>query len=174
MALTSRVKLSQSEVSQTFDLSEVYGREPTTQEISNFIDLAKERIIERSQSGVDVNGNEFKRYTEDYADQKGVPRGDVDMTLFGDMLLSIDGEPTGNGVKIMIDGDEAPKAYGHMTGFKGHPTIPNGKYTRKFFGLTRDEAEAIANAVQESRASFFEDLDIGAIVRAIGLVADGS
>jgi phage gpG-like protein len=171
LAIAGKIKLSKSEVSQSFNLDEIYGREPTSQEAQNFIELAKERIIERSQSGVDLNNEKFKRYSEDYADFKGVSRSDVDMTLFGDMLLSVNGDATRNGVRISISGDEASKAFGHMTGFRGHPTIKNGP-KREFFGLTNDEAELIAEAVQEQTTSFFDQIDIASIVRNIGLVVD--
>ena len=165
-------KLSQSEIYQEIDLGDLLGRTPTRDEAQAFAQEAIERIIERSQSGVDVNGRQFKEYTKEYAEEKGVSRGDVDMTLFGDMLLSIDSRISGDRVRIEIPSGEAPKAYGHISGFKGHPTIPQGKYKRDFFGLTKDEAEQIAESVRDE--SFQEDtFNISDILSRIGLVADG-
>ena len=167
-----KVKLSKSEVSQTFDLSEIYGRKPTRDEAFNFIESAKERIIERSQSNEDVNGNSFTIYSKDYAEFKGVGRSDVDMTLFGDMLEAIDGQFAGPNVTLEITGAEATKAYAHMTGYKGHPTIKNGP-KREFFGLTDSEAEAIALSVERTveRVAPKED-NIDEILRNIGLEFD--
>lgn len=165
-------KLSQSEIYQEINLGDLLGRTPTRDEARAFAQEAIERIIERSQSGQDINGKQFKEYTKDYAEEKGVSRGDVDMTLFGDMLLSIDSRISGDRVRIEIPSSETPKAYGHISGFKGHPTIPQGKYKRDFFGLTRDEAEQIAEFVKDE--SFTEDrFNIADILSAIGLVADG-
>lgn len=166
-----RRKLSQSEIFQEIDLGDLLGRTPTQDEARAFAQEAIERIIERSQSGIDRNGNRFRSYTEDYADEKGVSRSDVDMTLLGDMLLSIGSSVNGDRVKIEIPASEAPKAYGHITGFKGHPTIPQGKYKRDFFGLTRDEAEQIADSIKDQ--SFQEEtLDVFDILSRIGLVAE--
>jgi hypothetical protein len=59
--------------------------------------------------------------------------------LSGDMLGSIDFDDSDNEIKIAIAGDQSLKAYGHMTGFEGHPTIPQNKYKREFFGITERE-----------------------------------
>ena len=177
MSSVSKVDKSQSEISQEIDLAEIFGRSPTTLERDRFLQEAVERIIERTQSGKDVKGKDFKSYTKDYAELKGVSRGDVDLTLFGDMLLAIDGESDGDRVRLRIDGEEAAKAYGHVTGFKGHPTIPSGKYKRDFFGLTNEEAETIAESVRDERADVAREqlsaaspsLNITEILRNIGL-----
>jgi hypothetical protein len=145
----SRINLSQEKVSQKVNLEELLGRVPTPTERNAFIEAAKELIIERTQSNSDINGRSFKDYTENYARIKGVSQGSVDLTLFGDMLLSIKGASTADKIDLFIDGDEAKKAYGHMTGFKGHPTIPQGRYKRRFFGLKEDEAANIAEAIKE-------------------------
>lgn len=164
-------KLSQSEIYQEINLGDLLGRTPTRDEAQAFAQEAIERIIERSQSGTDVNGKQFKEYTKEYAEEKGVSRGDVDMTLFGDMLLSIDSRISGDRIRIEIPSSESAKAYGHITGFKGHPTIPQGKYKRDFFGLSRNEAEQIAESVKDQ--SFTPDeLNISDILSRIGLLAE--
>jgi hypothetical protein len=164
-------KLSQSEIYQEINLGDLLGRTPTRDEAQAFAQEAIERIIERSQSGTDVNGKQFKQYTKEYAEEKGVSRGDVDMTLLGDMLLSIDSRISGDRIRIEIPSSESAKAYGHITGFKGHPTIPQGKYKRDFFGLSRNEAEQIAESVKDQ--SFAPDeLNISDILSKIGLLAE--
>lgn len=176
----SRVSKSQQKIAQKIDLEDILGREPTPIERDRFIQEAIEFMISRTQSGEDRNGKEFKAYTKDYADFKGVSRGDVDLTLFGDMLLSIQGENLGSEVEIKIEGEEAAKAYGHITGFKGHPTIPNGKYKRDFFGLSEDEARFIAEGIRGeepalAREFLSQEIDqqnISEILRNIGLISE--
>jgi hypothetical protein len=167
--------LSQTEIYQEINLADILDRAPTRAEIAAFQEAAVELIIERSQSGVDVNGRQFKEYTKEYAEEKGVSRGDVDMTLFGDMLLSINTQSRGDVVRIEMAPDETAKAYGHISGFKGHPTIPSGKYKRDFFGLSRSEAENIAESVRDRSVFQPEELNISDILARIGLVAqDGN
>jgi len=152
----SKPKLSETEVFQKIDLSELLDRDPTPGEAASFIEQATEFMIFRSQSGSDVNGKSFKQYSENYADFKGVSRSDVDMTLFGDMLSSIDGFQENENVVLSIGGEQAVKAYAHMTGFKGHPTIKNGP-KREFFGLTEKDAKEIADAIKEDIEEPSED-----------------
>ncbi|PJB54248.1 MAG: hypothetical protein CO099_02645 [Bdellovibrio sp. CG_4_9_14_3_um_filter_39_7] len=176
----SKVSKSQQKIAQKIDLEDILGREPTPNERERFIQEAIDFMISRTQSGEDRNGKEFKAYTKDYAELKGVSRGDVDLTLFGDMLLSIEGENLGGEVEIKIEGEEAAKAYGHITGFKGHPTIPNGKYKRDFFGLSNDEAIFIAEGIRDEDPVLARDFlsqevnqqNISEILRNIGLIGE--
>ena len=170
MAIKNR-ELSTNLITQVIDLSEAIGREPTAQEAADFIAAAKERIIERTQSGVNVNGGKFKQYTPEYANFKGVGRGDVDLTFFGDMLDALDGFIDDEKVVITIAGEQAAKAYGHITGFEGHPTIPNGKYKRDFFGLNGKEIDDIANSVKsfDRISDLRQNNEIDTILQRIGL-----
>lgn len=170
-------KFSLTEVSQEINLSELLGREPTPTEKEAFISEAIDLMIERTQSGVDLNGKKFKPYTKEYAEFKGVSRGDVDLTLFGSMLSSLDGAADNDSVTLFInDETETAKAFGHISGFEGHPTIPNGKYKRKFFGINENEAELIAAKIEEAPvrelARIVEErnnFDITSIIQGIGL-----
>ena len=45
-----------------------------------------EHIISRSAAGYDKNNKKFKKYSEQYADRKGVSTSDVDLILSGEML----------------------------------------------------------------------------------------
>lgn len=158
-------KYSLSEVSQEIDLEEILGRTPTDVEARQFIDDAINLIIERTQSGEDINGREFKRYSEDYAKLKGVGRGDVDLTLFGSMLAGIDGEFDRGSVKLFVESDQVPKAYNHNVG----ETLPK----RTFFGLTDREIESIAGGLGVARiAEEREDFDIRSILQNIGFAID--
>lgn len=126
---------------QEVDLERLLGRKPTRVERELFVNVAIERIIERTQSGIDINGRAFKKYSEDYAQKKGVDISDVDMTLLGDMLLSIKRFPGRDKLIFGIDDDkEAKKSYNHNTG----DTLPK----RTFFGLTKEEQKGIAEAIK--------------------------
>lgn len=156
-------------MSQEINLSELLGREPTPTEKEAFVSEAIDLIIERTQSGVDLNGKKFKPYTKEYAELKGVSRGDVDLTFFGSMLGSLDGAADNDSVTLFInDETETLKAYNHNVG----DTLPK----RTFFGLKQDEAELIAAKIEESPtrelARIVEErnnFDIASIIQGIGL-----
>lgn len=164
-------------MSQEINLTDLLGREPSETEKEAFISEAVNLIIERTQSGVDVNGKAFKPYSKEYADFKGVSSGDVDLTFMGDMLTAINGQADSDKIILFIDDErETAKAYGHISGFEGHPTIPNGKYKRKFFGLKPEEAELIASKIEEAPVSDLarlieerQNFDIASIIQGIGL-----
>lgn len=141
-----KISLSKDEVKQEINLASLFGRNPTQSEAEAFFEAAKELIIERTQSNKDINQKQFKDYSDKYAELKGVSVDEVDMTLFGDMLEAIDYDFSRGKLTLKIDDDNAIKAYAHMTGYEGHPTITNGP-KRKFFGLKKDEAQAIAQGV---------------------------
>ena len=156
MTLKSRT-LTESSLKQTIDLEELLGRRPTASESSAFEIELLEKIIGRTQDGKDVNGKSFINYTEEYAETKGVSRSDVDLTLFGDMLLSMETSSSKGKIDLTIEGEEAAKAYGHVSGFKGHPTIKNGP-KRDFFGVSDREAKQIANNIKEASTQSIADL----------------
>jgi len=158
-----RRKITKDEIYQEIDLEKIFGREPTPTERRAFADEAIERIIDRTQSGIDRSGRGFTRYSKEYAEQKGVGQGDVDMTLFGDMLLSVDAETDRSKIKITIPDSELLKSYNHLTG----DTVPK----RDWFGITKDEAEAIAERVKID-LPVRQEVPIGDILRNIGLFAE--
>lgn len=165
MRLKLKPKYSLSEISQEIDLEEILGRVPSDVEARQFIDDAINLMTERTQSGEDINGRSFKEYSKEYAEQKGVSRGAVDMTLFGDMLAGIDGESDGPSVKLFMDDSQVPKAFNHNVG----DTLPK----RTFFGLTNNEIESIAGSLGiASIAGAREDFDLGAILQTIGFAID--
>ena len=184
MTVSNR-KLSENNLSQEIDLGELLGRSPTSSEASAFQEQLLEVVIKRTQGGRDIDGDKFKNYNEEYAEKKGVGVSDVDLTLFGDMLLSMETERVGDKIRLQIDGDEAGKAYGHVSGFKGHPTIKNGP-RRDFFGVSDNEAKQIADSISEgdgisSIANLFaarqareQSGEVERILNNIGIFADNS
>lgn len=138
-----------SELSQKIDLKEITGvdiendpnlRGKIAQEI---VDYIKNRTTDKNN---DISGNKFKEYSKSYIDSfyfkaTGKSPGDVNLTLFGDMLGTLDviGE-AGNLIEVGINNPkQARKAYGHQTGFEGHPNEDMKKFQRAFFGITKKE-----------------------------------
>lgn len=178
MAAVNPPKYSKKEVSQSFNLKELLGYSPTQRQKKLFFELAVDRMVDRTLRGQDINGSAFTPYTEEYAEKKGVPRSSVDLTLTGDMLSSFEeSQPEKDVVKIQIDEDETGKAYGHISGFKGHKSIKNGP-VRNFFGLKEDaELARIVREVDVARGQFIleaqeelETIDLAALRRAVSSV----
>jgi hypothetical protein len=145
------IKLTKKRVSQKLDLNALTGRDIASDSVlvrkiaQGIIDY----MVDRAKSGRGLGRKDLKSpYSKSYSESltfkaAGKARNDVNMTLSGDMLRSIDIlEEDGASVVIGIEDEvDAPKAYGHQTGFEGHPTIPSGKYKRPFFGVTADEVK---------------------------------
>lgn len=79
-----------------------------------------------------VTGKPFNDLTKAYAEaQKG---GDTtaNLDLNGDMMRALESNVNADGINIGIfDEDQAIKAYGHITGFKGHPWLDGKVKPRK-------------------------------------------
>lgn len=148
-----------------------------------------DKIVERTQSGIDKNGRQFRSYSKEYMQSlefKVAGKSSlVDMTLTGDMLSSINIiEQTPRTITIGFDDpNENAKAYGHISGMKGHPTIKNGK-VRDFFGLPtgelnkiadefKDQVEVIESIETAQTREEFEQRVEAAIDRLRGQIAEG-
>jgi hypothetical protein len=66
--------------------------------------LIRQRIIERTERGVDASGSPFARYSDAYAIEKEqeLGHGDVDLTVSGGMLQSMGIEATDKGVTLFF------------------------------------------------------------------------
>ena len=99
-------------------------------------------IQERTaQDQVDKNGKKLASYTKEYAEKKGVSRGDVDLMDTGDMLMSLTllthrsgsitiGYPAGDPINGKVEGNRLG-TYGQQTPIPGK--------ARDFLGLTDEE-----------------------------------
>lgn len=127
------------QVKYKLNLSQLFGtRFPNDSSLRDTIaQEVLDRIIERTQSGIDKNGQKFKPYSAAYAKAKGVSRDSVDLTLYGDMLESMDiVDATAETVVLGFpDSHENAKAYNHTEGV----TVPR----RDFFGLPQEELDTI-------------------------------
>lgn len=146
-----------------------------------------DQIVKRTQEKrLDKNGKPLKGYSKTYAQSlegqiAGKSPGEpADLTLHGDMLgsLTIIDETSKTITIGFDDAKENAKAFGHISGMQGHPTIKRGK-VRDFLGLMPSEKKQIANEFaadvesvsdvkrSKSRISFEE-----AILRAISDTED--
>lgn len=67
-------------------------------------ELVRQRIIERTERGVDASGAPFARYSDAYALEKEqeLGHGNVDLTVSGEMLRAIGIEATDEGVTLFF------------------------------------------------------------------------
>lgn len=111
-----------------------------------------EFIITRTGAGLDRYNRKFKKYSKEYAREKGVSPGDVDLIVSGDLLDSLLLLDHSRG-EIVIGYEEDDeingKAEGNITGSYGQPE-PNPRKARDYLGIsTRDLAAIIARHKEE-------------------------
>ena len=127
-------------------------------------------MVERTVSGSDVNGSKFPSYNKDYAAEKGVSVGSVDLVLTGDMLDSFSDNYAGDMVTISVNSSNAGKAHGNITGSYGKPSGVKSK-ARDFFGFKNksDVSDIVSqvNALRESDVEFSNGLTDLAELRAL-------
>lgn len=140
--------LSKEEVSQEINLRETLGESAGITSVSEaFSQAVLDHIVERTESGRDVHGKLFEAYSKSYRKSLAFKvfgkSEQVNMKLTGDMLGTMFTVVENGKLKIKLDGVENNiKAYGHMTGYKGHPYLA-GKAKREFFGVTEEELNKI-------------------------------
>jgi hypothetical protein len=116
-----------------------------------------EHIVTRSANGLDRNNKKFAKYSDSYAEKKGVGVSDVDLILTGEMLDSLEIVSTKKSGEIIIgyidpSDDLAGKVEGNRIGSYGGE--PNKKKARDFLGIDADELEILVGA-------FEGDIDLG-------------
>jgi hypothetical protein len=145
-----KLKLTESEVSQEIDLEKVLGSVSDVPAVTEaFSQALIDHIKERTESGRDINGKLFAPYSKAYKESLAFSvfgkSNPPNMTLTGDMLGTMFTEESNGKLNIKLDGDtNNAKAYGHITGFKGHPTLDGKVKPREFFGVTEKELSKIA------------------------------
>lgn len=150
MAEAKGLVLETDIVAQEFNLEEILGvdlskDEALAAEIGNDI---VDYITKRSAAGRGIGGSKLRSpYSKEYLNSEeakiyGKKPAPINMRLSGDMISSMDViDFDGTTLVVGIEGEEAAKAHGHMTGKNG--TVPNMK--REFFGLTSSELKKITD-----------------------------
>jgi hypothetical protein len=156
MAIQKR-KLSQSEVSIEIDLEKLLGGMAKDQAVREvFFQAAFDKMLERLDEGVGADGKNLPKYSKAYKDSLEYivygKDGTVNMQLTGGMVNSIDIlKSNDKKMTVGFKGDEEnAKAYGHLTGFAGHPTLDGKVKPRNFFGWTDTELIAIASDLKST------------------------
>lgn len=131
-------------VELSISLTELFGVDSIDEGVAYAIGSELvDRIVSITESGRSPKGNSLKSYDKDYIDSEefkaaGKSANDVNMTLYGDMLAQLEPIRFVNGSIVLgwQDSLQQKKAYAHMTGFKGHPTIKNGP-KREFLAVSQ-------------------------------------
>jgi len=104
-------------------------------------------IVGRTMAGLDKKGDEFKKYSSEYAKKKGVGVNDVDLLLSGEMLSELKPlKVTADGVEIGYKGSKQliGKVEGNILGSYGRD--PNPKKARDFLGIDDKDVDIITSA----------------------------
>jgi hypothetical protein len=174
LAKLPNLKLTQNEVSQTFDLKKILGVDVSDMpEVKQAIGQALvDHIITRTENGEDVSNKSFKGYSKEYINSLAFKAydksaGDVNLTLTGGMLGTLDIiEDSGNKIKIgWEDSTENAKAYNHNTG----DTVKK----REFFGITESEVKAISQEFKpDLKRSKNDDILLKKLDKIAGFILD--
>ena len=150
MALT-KTKLTESDVSVEIDIESLLGPLAKNKDVrETFFQLAFDKMLERLDNGIGADGKKLPKYSKAYKDSLAFDvfgkDGTVNMQLTGGMVNSIEiKKESASKMTVGFTGsDENAKAYAHMTGFQGHPTLGGKVAERNFFGWSDSELKAIA------------------------------
>jgi hypothetical protein len=123
------------------------------EEIGEYIKIAMLDIIGEGKSP--VTGRKFNQLTEKYSDKQKQGDRTPNMDLDGDMLDSLDYKVKKGILEIgWFDEDQAAKAFGHTTGFEGHPWL-DGKVKPR--PLIPDDDEDFSNEIMEGIREIIEE-----------------
>ena len=138
--------LTVDKMEQTIDIRRYLGRDATTKEKRAFIEVAIERINNRTLDHETIHGGRFKKYSPEYAAIKGVTEDNVDLFLNGDMLGSLVGEyDSSNRITLKVVGElQVKKAFNHHTG--------DTQKKRPWFGITTGEMNQIISEIKDQNA----------------------
>jgi hypothetical protein len=126
-------------------------------ERAKIADALLTHIVGRTMAGLDRDNNKFAKYTKEYAKEKGVGTGDVDLLLSGEMLSELKVLSTSpKSIEIGYSGSKAliGKVEGNILGTYGQPEPIPGK-ARDFLGILPDDVQVIVESYMEED---FEDL----------------
>jgi hypothetical protein len=153
--------LKESDVSTEIDLKEVLGPIAKDQAVrETLFQVLFDQMIDRLSTGRGVDNKIMPKYSDAYKNSLAYKAfgkdGTVNLELTGDMINSVNIQKQNSSkMTIGFTGDvENAKAFAHMTGFEGHPTLDGKVKRRNFFGWTDKEIEA---AAEELRPSINED-----------------
>lgn len=122
-------------------------------------DLITEHIVDRTQRGIDKNGNAFPKYSKEYIKSldfknAGKSAGRVDLQLSGDMLAALGLISSRNG-QIIIGFQNGSRendiAEGNILGSYGRS--PNSSKARDFLGIDQIKLRELIDNVKLTSAN---------------------
>lgn len=129
-------------------------REELNSEIGDYIVTT---MLDKLGDGVSPveGGGVFRELSENYAnDEKGGNRT-ANLSLEGDLWSALTFEADAYGVKVGFwEETEAAKAFGHTTGFEGHPTLEGKAPKRKIIPSAK---ESFISDIQEGIDQIIEE-----------------
>jgi hypothetical protein len=129
-------------------------REELNKEIGDYIVTSMLDVLGDGDSPVAGAGH-FHKLSKEYADEEKGGDTNPNMELNGDMLSALTFEADAYSVKVGFwDDTEAAKAYGHTTGFKGHPTLEGKAPQRK---IIPDAKENFISDIQDGIDAIIEE-----------------
>ncbi len=166
-------KLSEDEVSIEIDIESLLGSSARDSSVKEtFFQLAFDKMLERLDNGIGADGKKLDKYSKAYMNSLEFAAfgkdKTVNMQLTGGMVNSLRIlNSTNSKMKVGFEGEESVKAYAHMTGFKGHPTLDGKVSPRNFFGWTDKELQAIAREFKPQNESASDLVKDEVILRLI-------
>jgi hypothetical protein len=139
--------VGQESVYLKVDLTELFGKEIRDENLRlKIAQAAMDKIIDRTQEGLDRNGRPFHKYSKSYMESLAFNLDKTgatpNLTLTGDMLGNMDVvDDDETSFTIAIDDMDAPKAFNHITG----DTLPR----RDFFGLSKSELDDLRSEFED-------------------------
>lgn len=132
-------------------------REEITEEASEY--LLTEVLDYVAQGISPVTGKPFDKLTKGYADSQKGGDDTRNFDLNGDMMRALVSDPQADGINIGIfDEDQAIKAYGAITGYKGHPWLDGKVKPQK---LLPDKDETFHKDIMMGLKELIEDYTDG-------------
>lgn len=151
MAEVKGLTVDPTELSQTLDLDDLLGAPVSSDPVlaramvQHIIDYHKLRLTKsQGLGGAKFKDSTYSKVYKSSLDFIAAGKSDpVNMQLSGDMVGSLDIlSESGSKIKYGVADDEVlPRAFGHQSGFEGHPAESKLKqYKREWFGVTPPEA----------------------------------
>lgn len=138
--------------------------------------LAVEKIIERTEKGIDMRGASFKPYSESYKDSTIFSiygkSTSVNLKLTGEMLASIEYKNLSKPEVVIFMSDQFnnDKAHGHMNGI---PSKKYGKVKREFLGLPKNvEQEILVDAIMKHSETLLRESVASGMIDRINIEAE--
>ena len=125
--------------------------------------MAAEEIQDRTESGIDMRGRQFKSYADSYIESDTFKiygkSGRVNLVLTGEMLSSLAPRPLHGRPQVVIEveGEANDRAHGHMNGI---PSKKHGLVKREFLGLPESVEDKIFKDAMRVRRDTMIDVTL--------------